>query len=152
MTLYETLYFALHFLVFPAWALLIFAPLARPTRAYVHSEAIPLGLGLGYVILLSLGVFFGQAAPGAGMGNLGAVTALFSHPNGILTGWSHFLIYDLFIGAWIARDSINRGLSHLGTIPILIAALMFGPLGLLAHFLRRIATGHGISLCPSERD
>lgn len=137
------LYYLLHLPVLPAWALLIFTPQAALTRQYVHSGVIPLILGAAYAVLLFCGAVLGFAAPGAGMGSLAGVMALFSHPVGTLTGWAHFLVFDLFVGAWIARDAQALGLRHAGTVPVLLLALVFGPLGLFAHVLRRLWTGKG---------
>ncbi|WP_068304282.1 ABA4-like family protein [Pararhodobacter sp. CCB-MM2] len=137
------LYYLLHLPVLPAWALLIFAPQAALTRQYVHSGVIPLILGAAYAVLLFCGAVLGFSAPGAGMGSLAGVMALFSHPVGTLTGWAHFLVFDLFVGAWIARDAQALGLRHAGTVPVLLLALVFGPLGLFAHVLRRLWTGKG---------
>jgi len=144
--MFETLFFALHVPVFAAWALLIFAPNRESTRRLVHSGLIPVVMALGYGGLLFSGVVLGQSAPDAGMTSLSAVMALFSHPVGALTGWAHFLIFDLFIGAWIARDARAQGLGHAGTLPALVLSLMFGPLGLLAHMLRRWVAGKGWQL------
>jgi hypothetical protein len=107
-------------------------------------------MGAVYATFLFSGVFLGQSAPDAGMADLAGVMALFSHPVGVLTGWSHFIVFDLFIGAWIARDSARLGLSHLGTLPSLVLTLIFGPLGLLVHLLRRVVLGHGWSLIEEK--
>lgn len=143
---YATLYLLIHLPVMPAWALLFVAPNHRWTRHYVHSGLLPLIMGAIYAVFLFCGVFLGFSAPEAGMNSLSAVMALFSHPVGTLTGWSHFLAFDLFVGAWIARDAVRLGMGHAGTLPALVLALMFGPLGLCWHLLRRAATGHGLSL------
>ncbi len=137
------LYYVLHLPVIPAWLLLILAPGARATRAYVHSGVVPVMLGAVYAVLLFCGAVLGFSAEGAGMGSLEGVTALFSHPVGVLTGWAHFIVFDLFVGAWIARDAARLGMGHSASVPILILTLVFGPLGLVAHILRRVAGGHG---------
>ena len=137
------LYYLLHLPVLPAWALLIVAPGATLTRQYVHSGVIPIVLGTAYAVLLFCGMALGQAADGAGMGSLDGILALLSHPVGALTGWAHFLVFDLFVGAWIARDAQTLGLRHAGTVPVLILTLVFGPLGLAAHVLRRLFAGKG---------
>ncbi|PWE28273.1 DUF4281 domain-containing protein [Pararhodobacter marinus] len=137
------LYYVLHLPVIPAWLLLILAPGARATRAYVHSGVVPVMLGPVYAVFLFCGAVLGFSAEGAGMGSLEGVTALFSHPVGVLTGWAHFIVFDLFVGAWIARDAARLGMGHSASVPILILTLVFGPLGLVAHILRRVAGGHG---------
>jgi hypothetical protein len=150
--MYEFVYLALHALVAPAWVGLALAPDGIWTRRLVHTALLPLCLAAIYLAFLSAGVVFGQAHPEAGMGSLAAVMALFSHPVGVLTGWVHFLVFDLFVGAWIARDATRCGLSRWIVLPALIFTLMFGPLGLAIYLLtRRMAGRGGWSLEESSR-
>lgn len=145
MLSYETMFSLIHLPVFPAWALLCLAPKARITKDYVHSGIVPLILGAIYGAFLFSAVFLGYAAEEAAMGTLGGVMALFSHPVGALTGWVHFICFDLFVGAWVARDAARLGLGHAGTLPALLLCFLFGPLGLLWHVLRRLVLGRGLS-------
>ena len=48
-----------------------------------------------------------------------------------LAGWVHYLAYDLFIGAFVSRQIMERKLSRLFLIPILPLAFLFGPIGFL---------------------
>ena len=130
-------FIAIHIVIAPAWLLLLFAPRWRGTQIVAHTALIPLVLAAAYGAFLTLAIGFGQAADGAGMTNIAAISALFSHPVGVLTGWTHFLVFDLFVGAWIARDALRRGVSHALVAPSLVLTLMFGPLGLLLYLLGR---------------
>ena len=141
MTFYDQVFYALHIPLIPAWTLLFFAPHAQITRKLVHSALVPLILGAAYFALLMSGTIYGQSAENAGMTSLGGVMALFSHPVGTLTGWTHFLIFDLFIGAWIVRDAKTIGISHRTTLPALFLTLVFGPTGLMVYLLERILIG-----------
>ncbi len=132
---YETLYLLVNAGVMPAWALLILAPKSGLTKKLVHSGVYPIVYGLLYAVFLGLALFGGFADEGAGMSSLAGVTALFDHPNGVLTGWVHYLVFDLFVGAWIGRDALRKSIAHWKVAPILILTLMFGPLGLLSYFL-----------------
>lgn len=143
---YETAYILLNASVMPAWLLLFFAPKWNVTHRLVHSMIYPIGLALFYVGLLCAALFFGKGAENVSMSDLDGVLALFSHPHGILIGWAHFLIFDLFVGAWIARDRARKGISHWLVLPCLFFTLMFGPLGLLLYVIVRAVKGHGFSL------
>ena len=143
MSIPELLFYLMHLPAGAGWALLILAPGAALTARWVHSGALILLLCATYLALLFCGVVLGMAAPGAGMSSLPAVGALFSHPVGLLTGWAHFLAFGLFAGAWIARDARAQGVSHTSTLPALILTLVFGPLGLALHLLRRGLSGRG---------
>jgi len=139
--MYETLFTVFNVAVVPAWLLLIFAPGWRWTQRLVHSALLPLGLGAVYLTFLTLGIGFGQSDAEAGMSSLAAVQALFSHPVGLLTGWVHFLVFDLFVGAWIVRDARRIGLSRWIVTPALLLTFMFGPLGLFIHLIARKLSG-----------
>jgi hypothetical protein len=61
----------------------------------------------------------------------------FSAPNIVVAGWIHYLIFDLFVGAWESRDAVRRGVPHWLVIPCLLGTLMFGPIGLLLYVTAR---------------
>lgn len=143
---WETAYSVLNLLVVPAWVLLILFPGTALTRRLVHSGLYPLAYGLIYVLSLGAAVFFGVSDPNAGMSDIGGVMSLFDHPNGIITGWTHFLVFDLFVGSWIARDARRRAMPHLLIVPALVFSFIFGPIGLLIYMIIRLVRGEGLSL------
>ena len=96
-----------------------------------------------YLSFLIAAIFFVDGAEGAGMSSLGGVMAIFSRPVGILTGWTHYLVFDLFVGAWISRDALARRIPHLLVVPCLFFTLMFGPVGLLLYVGLRFALRRG---------
>ena len=147
---WETAYLVINALVLPAWAMLILLPKAILTRRLVHSMLWPLVMGLIYIGFLVNGMFFGQVDEAAGFGSLAGVMALFDHPNGTLTGWTHYLAFDLFVGAWIGRDSQRRGLHHGLVIPCQLGAFIFGPVGLVLYAILRLVTGNGFSLVEDQ--
>ena len=82
-------------------------------------------------------VGYAAAPEGMEFRSLYGVMIGFSAPNVVLAGWIHYLIFDLFIGAWETRDAQRRGISHLWVVPCLLATLMAGPVGLLLYVLVR---------------
>lgn len=139
----ETLFSLINLSVIPAWVLLIFAPRWTLTKAFVHSMLYPLGLGILYTVGLFMSVFGGMGGEGAGFGSIEAVRALFSADIGIVVGWAHYLLFDLFVGAWEARDAQRRGFSHWLLIPCLLLTFMAGPFGLLLYVVLRVMTKKG---------
>lgn len=111
------------------WALLAFAPRWRWTARVVHTGAISLILAAAYLVLASLYLFSGDG----GMGSLAQLAKAFQNPNIVLVGWIHYLAFDLFIGAWEARDAARLKIPHLALVPCLLLTLMLGPVGLLAY-------------------
>jgi hypothetical protein len=125
------------------WLLLIVAPRWRGTDILVHSVAVPAVLGLTYIWMLSSAMLLGTPPQGSSFFSLAGVMALLSAPVAMTAAWIHFLIFDLFIGAWEVRDAQRRGLSHIAVIPCLIVTLLFGPAGLLLYFVLRATLGKG---------
>lgn len=139
----ETLFSLVNASVLPAWLLLVFAPRWRVTKAVVHSMLYPLLLGVVYIGGLMATIFFGMGAEDAGFTTIAGVRGIFSSDMGVIVGWTHFLVFDLFVGAWEARDAQRRGFSHALLIPCLFFTLMFGPVGLVLYLLLRKVTGKG---------
>ncbi len=140
---YETAFSLISLSVMPAWALLLLAPKASITRQWAQASFLTLGLALVYGYFVVLGMAFGGAAEGAGMSSLSQVMALFTSPVSMLAGWTHYLVFDLFVGAWIVRDAGRRNVAHLWCIPCLLLTFMFGPLGLALYLIIRKISGKG---------
>src|SRR6267142_1387149 len=126
----ETLFKVVSAAVVPGWLLLILAPRARITERAVLSGVYPLALAAGYLVLIV--AFFPWA--GGGFGSLADVSRFFANPYLLLAGWIHYLAFDLFVGAWEAKDAAARGVPHLFLVPCLVLTFLFGPIGLLAYF------------------
>jgi hypothetical protein len=147
----ETLYTLINIGVVPAWAMLVFAPRWSATRRIVHSGLYPLVYGGLYIVFLANALLFSANSPDAGFSTLAGVMALFDQPNGVLTGWTHYLVFDLFIGAWIGRDALRRGVPHALVAPSLFFCFIFGPVGLLLYLVLRLVSGKG-GLALDEQD
>ncbi|MEO0721020.1 MAG: ABA4-like family protein [Pseudomonadota bacterium] len=137
MTYPDAAFLAINLSVLPAWALLVLLPNAQLTKAVVHSGLYTLGLGLFYSIQMGLVLFGGLGDPEAGLTSIDAIGAFFRSPVGVLAGWSHYLVFDLFVGAWIGRDGAKRGIPHLFTAPSMLLAFVFGPVGLFVYLIGR---------------
>jgi hypothetical protein len=129
--------------ILPFWLLLIVAPRWRGTDWAVHSVAVPVVLGFAYLWLLLRLTWGGEAMPGSSFFSLAGVMALFASPVAVTMGWIHYLVFDLFVGAWIGRDAVRRAIPHWMVAPCLIVTLFIGPVGLLLYFLVRRATRRG---------
>jgi hypothetical protein len=94
-------------------------------RDRVAGLAIPLLLSAAYTALILVHWWPAEG----GFDSLASVQMLFTQPWVALAGWVHYLAYDLFIGALLARRIMEAGISRLFLIPILPLAFLFGPIG-----------------------
>jgi hypothetical protein len=100
--------------------------------------AIPAILATAYVALILQGR---SAFESGGFGSVEEVRALFANDSALAAGWLHYLAFDLFVGAWISRDGLRRGVPALLILPCLPLAFLFGPAGLLLYFALRLVAG-----------
>jgi hypothetical protein len=135
--IHQTLLNLIHMAIIPAWVLLIFAPRWRWTDRLIHSGLYPVMLGLAYVGFLVCALVFGDTSEPVSFSTIEGIAAIFTHPFGILTAWVHYLVFDLFVGMWEARDARRRGMRHWALIPCLLLTFMAGPAGLLLYFILR---------------
>lgn len=122
------------------WLVLFFAVLRKHDwlRDQVAGCWCPLVLCVLYAALITL--FFGQTE--GGFDSLANVKLLFTSDWAALAGWVHYLAFDLFIGSWVARETMRKGISRLWLVLLLPATFLFGPIGLLLFAIanyRRIA-------------
>lgn len=122
-------------LVAPVWALMLLAPRWRVTRRVVASPWVAVPATAAYVAAVV--PVLGDVLAAVAQPELAGVAALLGTPAGAMVAWAHFLAFDLFVARWIFLDSRERAVGHVVLAPILVATLMLGPVGLLAHLAVR---------------
>jgi hypothetical protein len=125
------------------WLALAAHPLA-PRLSQAVALAVPLILSVLYTGL----ILAHWAGAEGGFTSLAEVQLLFTQAPVALAGWVHFLAFDLFVGAWIARTARAEGIAHWMVIPCLILSFLFGPAGLLAFAILRFTLTR--KLLPAE--
>jgi len=118
-----------NFVALCGWLLLVVLPRKTWVAKIVTGIAVPAMFAGVYSIIIGLNF----AGTEGGFGSLSEVALLFSDPWLLLAGWIHYLAFDLLIGSWEARDSRERGISHLLLVPCLIVTFLFGPAGWLLY-------------------
>jgi hypothetical protein len=115
------------------WILLIVVPNWKYTQTLVLNGVIFL-LGLIYTFLIMKDI--GSFDPSS-FNSLANVKALFQSDEAVAAGWMHYLAFDLFVGAYIVRESKKIGFSRLIYSLILPFAFMFGPIGYIIFVIAR---------------
>tara|TARA_B100000575_G_C22995024_1_gene573603 strand:+ start:491 stop:961 length:471 start_codon:yes stop_codon:yes gene_type:complete len=133
--------------VLPFWLLLLFAPNGGITRFMVHSIIAPFILGIAYLFMVYQIYLDNNFLDGFGL-YLGIenLYTVFSDEKFLLIFWLHFLSISLFVGSWIARDSIRYSIPKFLTGLSLIITYLTGPIGLISYWLIRIFFAKKISL------
>jgi len=134
----ELLFMLVNAFVLPFWLLLLVAPFSKVTRVLVHSGLVPVILGLVYVAFIMI-TMVADSPEGAGMQSLAGLQAAFSDPRALIGAWVHYLVFDLFVGAWMIRDAKRYDIPHLAVVIPAILTFVLGPLGLLLYVGLRAA-------------
>jgi Domain of unknown function (DUF4281) len=122
--------------VLPFWALMILLPNWGVTRKVMGSllPLVPLAIVYIYLFAVSLNP---ESAEAFANPTLAVLASLFADEKVMATGWTHFLVMDLFVGRWIYWEGQRSGV---WTIHSLLLCLFAGPMGLLSHIVTQAVT------------
>lgn len=126
----DTAFQLLNAAVLPWWAIFLAAPRSQLALRLASHGGVFVAIGAIYVALLVAGIAGGQ---GGGL-DLAGLQRAFASPIVFLAGWAHYLAFDLFVGAWIVRESARL---RVDPRVFLVVTLMTGPIGLASFLLRR---------------
>jgi hypothetical protein len=130
----ETIFTTANLIAVVGWLLLLTVPRQR-WATLAAGTIIPICLAGAYLVLLVIN----WGGSRGGFSSLQGVAELFSNPWLLLAGWVHYLAFDLFVGTWEVRDSLEHGVPRLLVVPCLLLTFMLGPVGFLAyHATRRL--------------
>lgn len=126
------------------WIVLVVGVLAKKPllRDRLAGVWIPVIMSASYLVLMLL--FLGSAE--GGFGSLEAVMQMFTNPWVVVAGWIHYLAFDLFIGAYIARKMMAFGVYQWAMIFILPLTFILGPIGFLCYQLFKTMAERQIEL------
>ncbi|MCC0806776.1 DUF4281 domain-containing protein [Methylobacterium sp. W2] len=121
-----------------ALAIALFAPRLRRATWIGTGLVLPALLAVAYIGALAAGLAGGAKG---GFDSIEAVRSLFADDHALTAGWIHYLAFDLFVGACIARAGTGAGLSPLLILPCLVLTFLVGPAGLLLALVIGFSTG-----------
>ncbi|MCW3842566.1 ABA4-like family protein [Micromonospora yasonensis] len=115
----------------PFWALMILAHRWSVTARIIGSPLIVAPVLAIYAVLVlpALGVVL----PAVTSPTLDGVRDLLGTADGAAAAWAHMVGFDLFVGRWMWLDSRERGVPALVMAPVLLLAILLGPIGLAVH-------------------
>ncbi|MFN2262193.1 MAG: ABA4-like family protein [Psychroflexus sp.] len=121
-------------IVIPAWLILIFFP----GKSWRNPVIYGFSMAMAAVYLVYIIKGFGDLDM-TSFSKLEGIKAMFSSDEAVLTGWVHYLVFDLLVGNWILNQSRKHGLNHFLIIPCLLLCFMFGPVGFLLYSILKVS-------------
>lgn len=111
-----------------SWVLLIVLP--KKQRGYLYTVCKFVTFPL--LALLYAGLMFSYfTSSGGGFDTFENVRKLLSNDWVLLAGWIHYLVFDLFVGIYIAKKLDDRNIGRIFQSFFLLLTFMFGPAGFL---------------------
>ena len=128
--------------ILPAWLLLAFAPRWKYTPYIVIlGGVIPLAVCYSFLLFTSI-----SAMDMDTFASLDNISNAFSSKKALLTGWVHYLAFDLFVGFSITYDGLKQRIPAIARIFALFFTLMSGPFGLLLYFIIRVVKTGNVNI------
>ena len=127
---------ALFGLAFLAWIALVLFPGKKLISGVLCGLIVPGMLALAYACVIGWKLATNGPPPGDVM-TISGLREVFSDDWVFAAAWTHYLVFDMVVGAWIARDSTKLGMPWLLRTVALVLTFLSGPVGFLVHVLGR---------------
>lgn len=132
----ETFFQATNTLALVAWIALVLFPGKRLVSGVLCAVVVPGVLALAYAFVIVWKLATNGPPPGDVMTLVG-LREVFTDDWVFAAAWAHYLVFDMVVGAWIARDSVRLGMPWLLRTVALVLTFLAGPVGFLVHILGR---------------
>lgn len=112
------------------WMIMILAPKWRHTLFLIKNLIVPLILATAYTVLVVLN----DPKP-MDFSSIDALMILFSNEQILLTGWVHYLAFDLLVGSWMLLKMNRLEWSRMLIALCLLPTFILGPVGFLIFYV-----------------
>lgn len=119
-----------------AWIALVMFPGRRVVSDIACAIVVPAGLAVAYAAIIGWKLVAGGPPPGDLM-TINGLQAAFADDWVFAAAWTHYLAFDMVVGAWIARDAVRLGIAWPLRTVTLVLTFLAGPVGFLLHVLVR---------------
>jgi len=132
----ENFFQATNTLALLAWIALVVFPGQKLVSGWLCAVVVPGVLALGYAGVIGWKLAAHGMPPGDVM-TLAGLRDAFGDDWVFAAAWTHYLVFDMVVGAWIARDSVTLALPWPLRTAALVLTFLSGPVGFLVHILGR---------------
>lgn len=119
-----------------AWVALVIFPARRIVSGVLCAVLVPGLLAGCYAAVIGWRLAAGGPPP-ADVTTLAGLRSVFDDDWVFAAAWVHYLVFDMVVGAWIARDSVRLGIPWPLRTVALVLTFLAGPVGFLVHVFGR---------------
>ena len=132
----DTFFSATNTVALLAWIALVLFPARRAVSHVLCAILVPAALAISYAAVIGWKMTQDGPPPGDVM-TLGGLKGMFADDWVFAAAWTHYLVFDMVVGAWIARDAVRLGIPWPLRTLALVLTFLLGPVGFLVHVLTR---------------
>lgn len=118
------------------WIALLLLPGNKRISGLLCAVLVPGMLAAVYAAVIVWRLSAGGPSP-AELGSIAGLRSAFADDWVFAAAWTHYLVFDMVIGAWIARDAVRLGIPWPVRSVCLILTFLLGPIGFLLHLVAR---------------
>jgi hypothetical protein len=127
-----------------AWIALVLFPARRAVSHVLCGVVVPALLACGYAAVIGWKLATNGPPPGD-LSTIAGLKAAFADDWVFAAAWAHYLVFDMVVGAWIARDAVRLGIPWPLRSLCLVLTFLLGPVGFLLHVLTRFALRRAVA-------
>ena len=126
------------------WIALVLFPGRRLVSHCLCGIVVPALLAIGYAAVISWKLSQNGPPPGDVM-TIAGLRVVFADDWVFAAAWTHYLCFDMVVGAWIARDAVRLGIPWPLRTVSLVLTFLAGPLGFLVHVVCRLTLRRAVA-------
>lgn len=127
-----------------AWIALVLFPARRAVSHVLCGIVVPALLACGYAAVIGWKLTANGLPPGD-LSTIAGLKEAFADDWVFAAAWAHYLVFDMVVGAWIARDAVRLGIPWPLRSICLVLTFLFGPVGFLLHVLTRFTLRRAVA-------
>jgi len=140
----ESFFQATNTVALVAWTVLVVFPARRFISHLLCAIVVPGLLAACYAAVIGWKITTDGPPPGDVM-TIAGLRSVFADDWVFAAAWTHYLVFDMVVGAWIARDAIRLCIPWPLRSLALVLTFLAGPVGFLIHLAARASLRPGSS-------
>jgi hypothetical protein len=120
-----------------AWIALVVFPGRKLVSGLLCAAVVPGLLAVAYACVIGWKLA-ANGPPAEDVMTLAGLREIFGDDWVFAAAWTHYLAFDMVVGAWIARDSVRLGIPWPLRSVALVLTFLAGPVGFLVHLVGRV--------------
>ena len=127
-----------------AWIALLLFPARRIVSGVACAIVVPALLAACYAAVIAWKLAE-NGLPKEDLTTIAGLRSVFGDDWVLAAAWTHYIVFDMVVGAWIARDAVQLGIPWPLRSLALLLTFLAGPVGFLIHLVSRFVLRRAVA-------